>query len=79
MKSCNNCKFGCWLYREFWCYFERYDLFYCNAEEKICDRFSVCAKWERIEKRFDLSKQRFDEVIEDIGYLKQFAKSYKTE
>lgn len=69
MKSCKSCDFFRQLYRRFLFAFDLSDEYYCEKWGEISSKEGFCSSWQPKIDRLDFSKQRFDEIEEDIKFI----------
>ena len=65
-KDCNACK---QLYEKGFYSYWYCNSFYCATLNKLVDGNNVCENWQKQERNYDLSSDRFDKVIKDIEWL----------
>lgn len=76
MKICGNCNFLNQVYRRFLLSFGKFkEHYYCSKCNQMTSKECSCENWQPKVRAFDFSKQRFDEVEEDIMFLSDHLKS----
>lgn len=68
-KSCGECKR---LYQKFGYRYWKAKSYYCALREEVTETGNGCERWRTKKCEYDLSKQRFDEVEEDIKLLAEY-------
>ena len=77
MKKCSNCNNFKQIYRNFTCQFGTYKLYYCTLNEVVATKDGLCKSWQPKGKQADFSKQRFDEVEQDIKFISDYIRQLK--
>ena len=73
--SCKNCKYCKQLCLKGAFSFWECNKWYCAHFNKIINAESVCDNWQKEKRHYDLSAERFDNVIKDIEWLISAEKS----
>lgn len=65
-RNCNACK---QLYEKGFYLYWSHNRFYCTTLNKLIDVNNVCENWQKKKQNYDLSSERFDNVIKDVEWL----------
>ena len=66
MKTCGNCNNCKKIYRKYAYQYHKEKTDYCTVKEEIVSPDGACESWCKKQREYDLSPQRFDDVVKDL-------------